>query len=233
MGLIIRIKRILGIQSRSHTDWFLDIIGLITQGIFVPLIQTLILAKIFMWLAPQYQGTIILSPVLAFLLSFIGVDYLYYWNHRLLHSDTLWPFHKVHHSIKAMDIMATSRNSVWTVFFIVYLWCQSLFVYLLSDPTWFLAGLTTGYILDVWRHSGWKWSRENFVVQTLRTFLIDPYDHEWHHSNEKFHVNYGANLNIWDRIHGTFYRNPERPRVLGVSTDDSFWKQFITPWRLR
>jgi sterol desaturase/sphingolipid hydroxylase (fatty acid hydroxylase superfamily) len=223
----------LGIHARSQLTWILDIVGLIIQGMVVPLLQTLLLAKVLMWCLPSYQGSIEFSPLAAFALSFIGVDYLYYWNHRFLHSERLWALHKVHHSIEKLDILATSRNSLWTVFFIVYLWCQALFVFLLKNPEWFLAGLTVGYSLDVWRHSGWRWNRENVLVQTLRFVLIDPQDHEWHHSNEKFHVNYGANLNIWDRLHGTFYRNPERPVNLGVTVDSSFWRQFIAPWRLR
>ena len=224
---------ILGIQPRDKIAWALDLVGLMSQGILVPILQTLVIAKILSWLLPVYQGSLQVSPVAAFALSFVGIDYLYYWNHRLLHSKGLWSFHRVHHSITDLDILATSRNSVWTIFFIVYLWVQPIFVFLLKDPTYFLAGLILGHSLDLWRHSGWSWQRENKLVRFLRSFLIDPQDHEWHHSEDKFHINYGANLNIWDRMHGTFHRSPQRPENVGIKSEATFKEQFLTPWRIR
>jgi sterol desaturase/sphingolipid hydroxylase (fatty acid hydroxylase superfamily) len=223
----------LRIQPRDRTAWSLDALGLLIQGMGVPVLQTLLIAKLMGWVLPTYRGVLDIPPAWGFALSFIGVDYLYYWNHRFLHSRGLWPLHQVHHSIKGLDVLATSRNSAWTVFFIVYLWVQPLFVFLLKDPSSFMAGLIAGYTLDVWRHSGWSWNRQNPVVRALRQILIDPQDHEWHHSQERFHINYGANLNLWDRLHGTFYRSERRPQKVGVVLQGSFWKQFLTPWRLR
>jgi sterol desaturase/sphingolipid hydroxylase (fatty acid hydroxylase superfamily) len=225
--------RFMKINQRDRVAWSLDVLGLISQGVLVPILQTWILAQVLIWMFPAQQGTWQVSPFAAFLLSFVAVDYLYYWNHRFLHSEKLWIFHRVHHSITKLDVLATSRNSVWTIFFILYLWIQPVFVYLLKDPTWFMAGLFLGYTLDVWRHSNWLWQRENQVVIFLRSFLIDPQDHEWHHSEEKLNINFGANFNLWDRLHGTFYRSDERPSRVGVISEDTFWVQFLTPWRMK
>ena len=181
---------------------------------------------------PDFRGSFAVSPVFAFCLSFIGIDYLYYWNHRLLHTRRLWPLHRVHHSVGHLDVLATSRNSAWTIFFIVYLWVPPLFVFFLKDPRWFLAGMVTGYCLDVWRHSGWLWNRKQVPVRLLRSFLIDAQDHEWHHAEEKFNINFGANLNLWDRMHGTFHRSPSRPRKVGVRADEKFWRSYLAPWKL-
>lgn len=226
-------SQILGIQSRSKVIWGLDLLGLLSQGVLVPILQTLVIAKILAWLLPNSRGIFETPPVIGFALSFIGIDYLYYWNHRLLHSRGFWAVHKVHHSIQDLDVLATSRNSVWTIFFIVYLWVQPLGVFLLKDPTYFLAGLILGHSLDLWRHSGWLWNRDQKLIQFMRSFLIDPQDHEWHHSAEKFHINYGANLNTWDRLHGTFYRSDLRPHKVGIKVEAPFWQQFLVPWRMR
>ncbi len=221
------------ISPRHRLEWVLDILGLLSQGLLVPILQTLVIAKLMAWSFPDFHGFFAVPGILAFLFSFVGVDYLYYWNHRMLHSKSLWPFHRVHHSIKRLDVLATSRNSVWTIFFIVYLWVQPVFVFLLKDPTWFIMGLVLGHSLDLWRHSSWKWNRDLKSVQVLRTFIIDPQDHEWHHSEEKFNVNFGANLNLWDRLHGTFHRSEKSPQVIGSELEESFWNQFVTPWRLK
>ena len=72
---------------------------------------------------------------------------------RLLHSRWLWPAHRVHHTMTEMDVLGTSRNSVWSSALIVYLWVNGAVLYLLNDPTWFAAGAAVTAALDLWRHS--------------------------------------------------------------------------------
>ena len=59
--------------NRERKEWVLDILGLLLQGAAVPFVA-LIISKQF----PEQQGVWKISFSGAFLLSFVGVDYLYY-----------------------------------------------------------------------------------------------------------------------------------------------------------
>ena len=198
------------------------------QGALIPLCQIfLVAAGLSLW-APAMAGTWVLDPIVSFLLCFIGVDYLYYWNHRILHTSKLWPIHLVHHTAPQMDVITTSRNTVWTSFFIVYLWVNGTLVYLLADPAPYAAAITLTAILDLWRHSPLQ--PKGGLEKVLGGFLILPQDHAWHHSQDVYDVNFGANFNIWDKLHGTWHPSEGQPQELGVKSDISLVSRLLWPF---
>src|SRR5262245_61100406 len=83
---------------RKPADWVLDGTGLVIQGGVVPAAQAILIFGMLSELVPEARGILNLSAVSEFLLSFVLIDYLYYWNHRLLHCRQLWPAHAVHHT---------------------------------------------------------------------------------------------------------------------------------------
>src|SRR5215470_7826323 len=87
-----------GALNRDGAGWVLDASGLLVQGVLIPLLQITLIYRLFASLAPQLEGAIEVHPAAAFLLNFVFVDYLYYWNHRLLHAEWLWRAHAVHHT---------------------------------------------------------------------------------------------------------------------------------------
>lgn len=217
--------------SRKRTEWLLDTFNLLVQGLFVPVLQVLLVSKIFHFLIPNYAQAFHLGALGSFLLNFLVIDYAYYWNHRALHSKFLWNLHRVHHSARFLDIWITSRNSLVTVLFLVYLWGQGLVVYLLSEPKYFLLACAVSASLDLWRHT--QMNMPALLARLLGTFLILPKDHAWHHSTTKSNFNFGANLNIWDKIHGTFYHSETQPEKLGFPIASGFIDQFLFPWRIK
>src|ERR1700741_4301886 len=94
--------------GRKPTDWALDGAGLVIQGVVVPALQSMVIFGSLSALVPELRGGLSLSPVSGFLLNFVLVDYLYYWNHRWLHGRSLWPAHAVHHTAERMDVFITS-----------------------------------------------------------------------------------------------------------------------------
>lgn len=175
------------------------------------------------------KHALVIPAWIQFLLPFTLIDYSYYWNHRWMHSPKLWWVHRVHHTSKKLDIFVTSRNSVWTVFFFIYIWAQALLIFSQPDPSGFLYGMYLLAGLDLWRHSGLttpQWLRP------VGTLLILPEDHEWHHASSKTGINYGANLNVWDRLHGTFHRSTIRPTTLGEEPN-SLWNDLFFPWKTK
>ncbi|MEM1392470.1 MAG: sterol desaturase family protein [Cyanobacteria bacterium P01_H01_bin.150] len=216
--------------KKSCEDWLLDSIGLFFQGFIVPFLQIAVVFQLYQRLLPNTSGLLNLYPVAAFLISFVFVDYLYYWNHRLLHTRKLWFIHQVHHTVTEMDVLGTSRNTLWTSFFIVYLWIHPLFLYLLQESKWYILGISLSSALDLWRHSNFTPKPNSWIYPWLSSCLILPKDHAWHHSNDCIKGNYGANLKVWDKIHGTYYEFEGLPDSLGIKNSLSFTKKIFLPF---
>lgn len=209
---------------RTWGEWLLDSVGLAIHGLVVPLFQTYVIFKGLSFLFPQAAGSFDIIGPIAFLLAFVGVDYLYYWNHRLLHNIRFWRFHSVHHSSQSMDVFATSRNSAITTFLTLYIWVNGLLLFLLKDKEAFAAGVLLTNFLDILRHSGISAWPSFFPFN----FITSPLIHGWHHSTDKYGINFGGNLNIWDRLHGTYYEESAPPSSFGYDIEgqsliSAFW----------
>lgn len=222
-------RSLTALRSRKFEDWVLDVVGLFFQGILIPILQGTVVYQLYHYLLPSDRALFV-PPVAAFFLSFVVVDYLYYWNHRLLHSRWLWNLHLVHHTSTEMNVLSTSRNTLWTSFLIIYLWVHALFIYLLQDPTWYIAGISLSSALDLWRHSTTTPKPNSALYRWLSIFLILPQDHAWHHASENFSGNYGANLKLWDLIHGTYYKCDKAPKFLGIKTNLSLSQKLFYPF---
>jgi sterol desaturase/sphingolipid hydroxylase (fatty acid hydroxylase superfamily) len=171
-----------------------------------------------------------LAPGPAFLLNFVAVDYLYYWNHRLLHTQRFWTTHAVHHSARQADVFITSRNTLWTPLLIVYVWANGALVYLLADPAPFLLAVALTASLDLWRHTVFFAAPGGRLHRLLALVLVTPNEHLWHHSSARATCNFGANLSVWDRLHGTFYSPAHRPASLGIPVRLSLWRRLLFPY---
>lgn len=216
--------------KKSREDWLLDSIGLFFQGILIPFFQIIIIFQLYELFVPTARASLNLYPIAAFSVSFVVVDYLYYWNHRLFHTQKLWFIHQVHHTVTEMDVLGTSRNTLWTSFFIVYLWIHSLFIYLLQEPSWYILGISLSSALDLWRHSSFTPKQNSWLYRYLSPWLILPQDHAWHHSKNCIAANYGANLKLWDIIHGTYYESDKVPDSLGIKSSLSLTKKLFLPF---
>lgn len=208
--------------GRRPAEWLADLLGLGVQGALVPLAQAALLYGALLKLAPSWRGVLDLGSVAAFLLNFVAVDYLYYWNHRALHG-ALWPWHALHHTPRDLDVWVTSRNTLWTPALIVYVWINALVVFLLRDPSAYVAGAALTAALDLWRHSG-AWP-DGWALPLLMT----PREHAWHHSAERFDRNFGANLRLWDRLHGTHFDPGSAPERLGLTLQGGLWRAVFLP----
>lgn len=201
-------------QRKTRQDWVVELQGLAVQGALIPMLMVGAVAGLARHLWPHLAGIVSLPPWAAFALNFVGVDYLYYWNHRFFHTARLWPLHLVHHAAPVMDVFCTSRNAVWTSFFIVYVWCNGIAVFLLEDPSYYLVGATVTAMLDLWRHSSLTLHSVPQLQRVLGSLLVLPEDHAWHHGADAEPGNYAANLVLWDKLHGTWLGR--RPPVAQV-----------------
>lgn len=217
--------------AKARDAWILDVTGLLVQGVCIPLLEVTLLYSALQVVAPSLRGALVLPWWAALSLNFVVVDYLYYWNHRLLHTRPLWPVHSVHHSVTDMDVLATSRNPVWASLLIVYVWVNGTLLYVLDDARPFALAAALTAALDLWRHSSLGPRRQSALYGGVSLVFITPSDHAWHHaSGSAAHGNYGANLSIWDRLHGTFVGVADEASDLGIEVKLPLWRKLAWPF---
>jgi sterol desaturase/sphingolipid hydroxylase (fatty acid hydroxylase superfamily) len=217
-----------GLRQKPWRDWAVDLANLTVQGTLVPVLQVVGVVAALQWAAPDLRGSLDLPGWAAFLLNVVGVDYLYYWNHRLMHTDALWPLHRVHHTVTHMDVLATSRNTLWSTLFILYLWVGGLMLFLLRDPAPYALGATLTASLDLWRHS--ELHPPAWLAAWLRPWLILPEDHARHHGVSVPAGNYGSNFKLWDRWHGTALPDFGPKEPLGFPFPASLVRTLLWPF---
>lgn len=218
------------LKAKTSFEWGLDLTNLSIQGILIPFLRLAVIVTALKYFLPQWQGVLHLSFVAGFCVNFLGVDYLYYWNHRILHHKKLFPLHIVHHSVTQMDVMATSRNTLWTSFVILYLWVNGLLLYLTDFNRGFVLAMSLTAVLDIWKHSSSLHSHLKLQRYVSSLGLMTPLDHAWHHSS-RLNCNYGANLNLFDRLHRTYTAESVYPERLGVNTGLNHWQTLFFPFR--
>lgn len=218
--------------NRNRFDWALDWSGLIVQGIAIPVLQATVIYGLLSLFVPQAKGTLEVSPLWGFLLNFVAVDYLYYWNHRLLHSNELWPVHAVHHTPQHIDVFIASRNTLWTPLLIIYVWANGFFIFILKDPAPFILSASITASLDLWRHTRFAPKPGSPFHRILAAILITPNEHLWHHSSDRIQSNFGANLSIWDRIHRTYYSPAGSPQSFGIPLPFDLKRKLLFPFKV-
>jgi sterol desaturase/sphingolipid hydroxylase (fatty acid hydroxylase superfamily) len=168
------------------------------------------------------------------LILFIVRDFIQWNVHRVLHRvPVLWEFHKVHHSVKQMGFAAHLR----------YHWMENIVYRSLEYiPLGMIGfGIQDFFIVHIialsighFNHSNFK-----FSLGPLKYILNNPQMHIWHHAKvlpNKYGVNYGISLSLWDYLFGKVYIPYDgRDVELGFEQDnrfpESFLMQEIYPWK--
>jgi len=216
--------------KRSAPDWIIDLASLAVHLFALPLLQGgatyFILQRAFPGQKAGFD-----APVWMSIALYLSLDYLWYWNHRLFHAETpLWSLHKTHHSAENLDVLMTARNSVLSHFAMIYFWFVGATVYFLKDPGFFLALAGVGGIINYWGHTPFNFPLGGKLDRLVGFLIVSPQDHSWHHSRENSRCNYGTVLNIWDRIHGTYYKPAKLPESFGDPGEKRVWDQLIWPF---
>jgi sterol desaturase/sphingolipid hydroxylase (fatty acid hydroxylase superfamily) len=222
-----------GLRHKATEDWLLDLSGLFVQGWVIPLLELALVYGAMKLIFPSLEGTLTLGIEATFFLQLVVVDYLYYWNHRLLHSKWMWPIHRVHHSVTQLDIWGTSRNTLWSSFFIVYLWVNGILLFLVAEQQAYATAVAITAALDLWRHSSWGFDQFPRLQKRLSWVLVLPQAHARHHSDNLSHRNYGANFSIWDRVHKTWSPENEAVKKIGISHNLSIYRCLLWPFSHR
>ena len=99
---------------RKWSDWLIDGTSLAFHFFAIPAIAFWSISWLKENVASEYIGFIKAPGFLVTICGLMVVDYLWYWNHRFFHADTLfWNLHEVHHNARVFDIFMSARNTIW------------------------------------------------------------------------------------------------------------------------
>ncbi len=155
----------------------------------------------------------------TWLVCFIGVDFCYYWFHRLSHEiNAIWATHIVHHQSEEYNLSVALRQS----------WFQTLFSSLFYVPLAWL-GFSPVMIVTVSAfntlYQFWIHTKTIKKLPAPLEFIFNtPSHHRVHHGTNPKYIdkNHAGTLIIWDRLFGTFQEEEEEV-VYGITTPLKSW----------
>jgi sterol desaturase/sphingolipid hydroxylase (fatty acid hydroxylase superfamily) len=157
------------------------------------------------------------GPV-ALLAAVLAWDFVYYWNHRFMHTSRyMWAIHVVHHSSEHYNLSTALRQPVADAFgtFVPY----GVLALFGIRPELIESARGINLLYQYWFHTD--------VIRRLGPFeeiLNTPSHHRVHHGSNPEYLdrNHGSILIVWDRLFGTF--EPEHaPVVYGLTQNiDTF-----------
>ena len=172
----------------------------------------------YFWLFENVRFFTIPSSPFWWFILFIGVDFCYYWFHRMGHEiNAIWVAHVVHHQSEEYNLSVALRQSWFQSFF------SSLFYLPLAilgfDPLITITVIAFNTLYQFWIHTelignmGWF----EYVFNT-------PSHHRVHHGSNLKYIdkNHGGTLIIWDRIFGTFQKEEEKV-IYGITSPLNSW----------
>lgn len=173
----------------------------------IPLGFSLLLWEYRLWTIP-------LDQVWGLGLLFFGLEFCYYWHHRISHRVRwFWLTHAVHHSAKHLNLSAAYRlgwTGVLSGHFLFYLPLVGLGFH----PLAVMVGLSLNLLYQFWIHT-------ELIPKLgpLEWVLNTPSHHRVHHGSnvEYLDCNYGGVLIVFDRLFGTWVEEDlSNPPVYGL-----------------
>ena len=176
-------------------------IGTTALGKFVALFAY---SALFAYVAPWQLPV---SAWYTWVIAFVALDFLFYWEHRTAHRVRLvWATHQAHHSSEHFNF-ATALRQKWnpSLALLYYALLPALGV----PPAVVFAVYSLNLIYQFWVHTEHvdkMWRPIEFVFNT-------PSHHRVHHGSDPEYLdrNYAGTFIIWDRMFGSFQPELHRP----------------------
>jgi sterol desaturase/sphingolipid hydroxylase (fatty acid hydroxylase superfamily) len=191
--------------------------GVSQQALAVFLNVGIVAAYQFVWERAAIAPFAPTDPI-AWVIAFFGVDFLYYWWHRLSHEvNVLWAVHVVHHHSQDYNLAVALRQALFSSATSLPFYLPLAVVGLPPTVTFPMFGISTLY--QFWIHT-----RTIDRVRFMEGWLNTPSAHRVHHGINPIYIdrNHGAIFVIWDRLFGTW--QPETEEVVyGTVTPQESW----------
>ncbi len=218
MGVELWIAHRRGQQHYRLNDAINDISTGLLMQITMLLSKGIIVAGYFAIHANLRVADLSADDAFVWVACFLGVDFGYYWFHRLSHEvNFLWAAHVVHHQSEDYNLAVALRQSTLQPFFgSVFYWPLALLGF---PPLLFLACASFNTIYQFWLHT-------QFIgrLGPLEAVLVTPSHHRVHHGRNPIYIdrNHGGTFIVWDRLFGTFEREGEEV-AYGITKPLASW----------
>ncbi len=174
---------------------------------------------IYAWLFLHFRFFTIPSKVFTWVILFLGVDFFYYWFHRLAHEiNFLWGGHVVHHQSEEYNLSVALRQGAFQKFgsFAFYLPLALIGF----DPVMFIVVSQVQTLYQFWIHT----KTINKFPAPIEFIFNTPSHHRVHHGRNPEYIdkNHGGTLIIWDRMFGTF-REEKNEVIYGITKPLNTW----------
>ncbi len=153
------------------------------------------------------------------ILLVLGVDFCYYWAHRMSHEVNLfWGGHVVHHQSEDYNFSVALRQGsfqvLWTFWFYLPL------AFLGFETTTFLLVAALNTVYQFWIHT----ETISKLPKPIEYIFNTPSHHRVHHGRNPKYIdkNHAGSLIIWDRMFGTFQKEEETP-TYGITKPLNTW----------
>lgn len=229
-------RSIEGDWRRSLTNVSLVVIDTLVLRVGFPLLAFDLALRIEAgggWILGRLPGW---AGVLA---GVVLLDLAIYWQHRLLHMlPILWRLHRTHHADVGFDVTTALRFHPLEVALSMII--KLVLIALLGVPA--LAVLIFEILLSagaLFTHANVRFSAS--IDRALRWLVVTPEMHRIHHSvhAEETNSNFGFHLSVWDRLFGSYRREPRdghEHMAIGLHEfrdrrDQTLWSLLLNPFR--
>ncbi len=155
---------------------------------------------------------LVADPLMKTLLTFLLLDLMLYLWHRANHKfESLWMFHKVHHSDLSMNVSTAFRLHFVEV--VLTTMVKAVFIVMTGvEAAVVLANELVITLLVMFHHANVRFKGERL----LGRLIVVPYLHRVHHSvlRKEHDKNFGAVFSFWDRLFGTLLER--EPAAIGL-----------------
>lgn len=200
-----------GAYSRRDTQASL-LMGVVSIGTsaIAKLVALVVYTAAFAYLAPWQLPV---GAWYTWVIGFVALDFLFYWEHRVAHRVRLvWATHQAHHSSEYYNF-ATALRQKWNNSMSMIMWLP---LPLLGIPPAVVFGV---YSLNLIYQFGVHTERIDRMWRPVEFVMNTPSHHRVHHGSDPEYLdrNYGGVFIIWDRMFGSFARESHRP-TYGLTT---------------
>jgi sterol desaturase/sphingolipid hydroxylase (fatty acid hydroxylase superfamily) len=198
-----------------------DSLNDLSCGILQQLLEVFVKTALFAGYLYLYRYRVADIPsasVTAWVACFLGVDFLYYWFHRLSHEvNAFWAAHVVHHQSEDYNLAVALRQGAFQGWFSWFFYLPLAIIGF--PPLLFLAVSSFNTLYQFWIHT-----RTIGRLGPLEWVLNTPSNHRVHHGRNPKYIdrNHSGTLIVWDRLFGTYQEEEEEP-VYGITNPLRSW----------
>lgn len=154
-----------------------------------------------------------------YVLLFVGVDFCYYWFHRLAHEvSAFWGTHIVHHQSEEYNLSVALRQSSLQAFISTFFYLPLALIGF--HPVAFITVNALQTLYQFWIHT----KTIDRLPAAFEYVFNTPSHHRVHHGRNPKYIdkNHGGALIVFDRLFGTF-QEEEETVVYGVTKSTNSW----------